>query len=53
MAERGVDQLQDNISKRLHEHSFSSMIFDLHQGCLKSLDVCITKLTIFFLNVLT
>jgi len=53
MAKRGVDQLHDSISKRLHEHSFSSIIFDLHQGCLKSLDVCITKLTIFFLNVLT
>jgi hypothetical protein len=40
LVERGVDQLQENISNRLHNHSFtnihSNLPFDLHQTHLRS-----------------
>jgi len=40
LVEKGVHQFQENISKQLHDHSFSSIFFDLfwdsHHACLSS-----------------
>ncbi len=39
--ERGANQVEENISKRLHDHFFLKIIsdlpFDLHQTCLRFL----------------